>query len=161
MSDAATVAPLRAPEPEPSAPDVAEAFLGRDGESPLPAYLPHLPLAAHTKRFFERWLADESFRSALLGDPAAAQNRFGLEIDPAEIQWLWDDECRNALAQQPLLEVIANASPASKQLLAWIQTNHEYRRHLRADSRPDDPAFAAWRERQIARASTAFRPAYD
>lgn len=46
-------------------------------------------LAAHVKRFFERWVGDASFRAAVGVDPTGAAAAAGLELDPGPLAFLW------------------------------------------------------------------------
>lgn len=135
--------------------------LSTEADSLLPDYDPSLPLAAHTKRFFERWLADSSFRNLLAIDAREAQRRYGLIVDPEDLRYLWDEAARQEAGDRPLHQILAQASPATRQLFAWIRANHRYRKQLRDESRPTAPRFDAWRSRQIARSATSFRAAYD
>jgi radical SAM family RiPP maturation amino acid epimerase len=125
---------------------------------------PHEPFgltAANGKRFVERWLADPRFRSALNESPAEATVRFGLDTPAVQLRYVWDDRYRQSLVGKSLAGVIAESPPATRQMFAWQQKNGEYRRRLRQESRPTDPRFAAWRDRQIARSATSFRETYD
>lgn len=130
------------------------------------SYDPTSFTASHTKRFFERWLADPQMRDGLKSDPAAIAQRFKLKIDPQEIRILWDADYRagryaQGLTEEEIVPILLSEPEPAKSLTAFIQANHKYRDMMREQSTPADPRFRAWRDRQIARAGTEFRPAYD
>jgi radical SAM family RiPP maturation amino acid epimerase len=124
---------------------------------------PCAPEVAHVKRFFEVWTADSKFREALTVDPRQAVASRGLVVDPMDMRYLWDAGYREDLAAagSTLDSFLLEAPEATRHFLAWIQRSHEHRDSMRAESRPVDPRFAAWRDRQIARSSTIFRRTYD
>lgn len=122
-------------------------------------YNPFTPFAIETKRFFELWLSDEAFRDALKnGQVREVRNK--IDIDPEELQFVWDDRYREAHSEIDISDIVMNASPTLRALLSWIQYNNDYRDRLRTESKPISPRFTAWRERQIARCATSFRAAY-
>jgi radical SAM family RiPP maturation amino acid epimerase len=124
---------------------------------------PCAPEVAHVKRFFEVWTADSKFREALTANPRQAAESRGLTVDPMEMRYLWDASYRESLAAagSTIDTFLADSPGATRQFLAWIQRSHEHRDALRAESRPIDRRFAAWRDRQIARSATIFRRTYD
>jgi radical SAM family RiPP maturation amino acid epimerase len=124
---------------------------------------PCAPEVAHVKRFFEVWTADSKFREALTANPRLAAESRGLAVDPMDMRYLWDAGYRANLAAtgSTLDSFLAEAPAATRHFLAWIQRSHEHRDAMRTESRPIDPRFASWRDRQIARSATIFRRTYD
>lgn len=127
---------------------------------------------ADVKRFFERWLADPSFRAALQSSSpaaaAAAAVDASLTVAAGDMRFFWDDAYRAERyagvedGMSGLGSELLSAEPeATRHMLAIIEDNRRHRLELRADSMPEDPRFCIWRERQVARARTEFRAAYD
>ena len=86
-----------------------------------------------------------------------------LELEPDLSLRAWDAGYRvNLAAAGSTIDTFLTAAPeATRQFLAWIGRCHEHRDALRSDSKPIEPRFAAWRDRQIARSATIFRQAYN
>lgn len=104
---------------------------------------------AKTKRLLERWMANAEFRSALTADPAAAVERWALDVDPEELRFLWDEEFHKRMLGRP-----GWAAPqAAQQYRAWMAEKVLMRERLRRDlCVPQDPRHRAWRQRQVDRA---------
>jgi radical SAM family RiPP maturation amino acid epimerase len=98
---------------------------------------------AHTKRFLERWVADDGFRIDVLQGAQAAADRYGIQVDAEAIRCLWDP----ATPLNPL------------QVPAPVQHYQEYCKEKLAmrdrmrikDGEPEHPLFRKWRQRQINR----------
>jgi radical SAM family RiPP maturation amino acid epimerase len=118
---------------------------------------------APVKRFFEIWMADADFRRDLSRGPATAAASRGLEIDPFEIRYLWDEPYRDQLAQSgcTIEEIVRTSPEPTRKFFDWMRYCHEIRDQMRADSVPADIRFDAWRDRQIARSRTTFRRTYE
>jgi len=99
--------------------------------------------ASEVKRFFERWAADPAFRELTFADSAAAAAECGLSIDPASFRQQWDPELPKE-AHPPLASAVL-------EFLAHVEAKIAYRDRMIAEGGSDDPRFARWRKRQIAR----------
>lgn len=95
--------------------------------------------ASMVKRFYERWIADATFRAAVIEDPAGTLERYGMDLQPSDIASLIDP-------------TIAAPSPGVRKMwtlamdklvasAAFYQEEHV----------PDDARWQAWRARQIKR----------
>ena len=96
-------------------------------------------LLAQVKRFRERWMADDRFREALRGDPAAAVAALGLDVDPEALAFVW----RRGEA----------ADERTPEARAWRRINERTPAYV--DFFDDDGGagerYRAWRARQRAR----------
>jgi radical SAM family RiPP maturation amino acid epimerase len=146
---------------EPLREKVQKAFTERpDQFRPLlPQRVAHrAPFASevsHTKRFLERWCADRSFRGALREEePHAAAARFGLDADPEEIRYLWDQSHAVRMIRER-----ERAPLAVQRYRVWIAEKILHREELRLEGCvPADVRHRLWRERQINRSRTQLGP---
>jgi radical SAM family RiPP maturation amino acid epimerase len=99
----------------------------------------------HTKRFIERWYADQKFRDLAAVDARKAAENYGLIKDPEEIRILWDPTFRaEAPKDMPL-------TLAVRRYLSYQREKAIGRDRYRKLSAPDNPRLAAWRARMVAR----------
>ena len=99
----------------------------------------------NTKRFLERWYADDKFRELVVVDAGAAAAKYGLKSDPEEIRVLWDPSLAGTLNS-------AQALPLSvRRYLAFQNEKSRSRTRYREKGTPLDPRFAAWRSRMMNR----------
>jgi hypothetical protein len=106
------------------------------------------------KRFYERWHADPDFQQQFLTDPYEAVVRYNLNIKSEDVKALWDE----ALAQRD----VGKPAPISVEYIQefYRKIKCEMFHTIAASSR--EPRFKAWRERQIARASSQMsKSVYD
>ena len=99
----------------------------------------------NTKRFIERWYADNKFRELVAVDAAAAALQYDLKSDPEEIRILWDPELRETLATAASLPL------SVRRYLAFQNEKARSRHRYRERATPLDPRFAAWRARMMRR----------
>lgn len=105
--------------------------------------------AAAVKRFLELWQGDPAFRAAAARAPRIGQ-AFPLDVDPQALRGLWD---REAPAPDPC------AVPGLAGYRAELARLHGVRDRLTARLHAHgDPAYAAWRQRQIARTVSQTTP---
>jgi radical SAM family RiPP maturation amino acid epimerase len=98
---------------------------------------------ANTKRFLERWVADESFRAEVLVDAQSAADRHGIPVDAEAIRPLWDPG-------SPL--DLVNVAASVQHYRAYCREKLAMRDRMRIeDGEPDHPLFRKWRQRQINR----------
>lgn len=101
------------------------------------------------KRFRERWRADPDFQQQFLTDPYQAVIHYNLNINSEDIKALWG-------------EVIAERD-AGKPAPLSVEHDQKFYRKIKFDmfhtiaTSSREPRFKAWRERQIARASSQMR----
>jgi radical SAM family RiPP maturation amino acid epimerase len=107
-------------------------------ENPLLQYHATLARHAHVKRFYERWVADPAFRAALTADPAGTLERYRIDVDPADVRGLIENDPRPCPATRAMWEIVQAKIAAAE-------------RYYGAGARSADPAFAAWRQRQVER----------
>ena len=107
---------------------------------PSPArYHEALARSAKVRRFYERWVADPSFRTAFVEDPAEALAAAHLSIVVDDVASLLDPSQRDP-------------SPGVRAMWAAVQEKDKWVRDFYWDyAVPDDPRIRDWRERQIAR----------
>jgi radical SAM family RiPP maturation amino acid epimerase len=98
---------------------------------------------ANTKRFLERWIADEDFRAEALVDAQAAADRHGIHVDTEAIRPLWDPSSATDLT---------NVSSQVQKYRAYSLEKLKMRDRMRIEEgEPDHPLFRKWRQRQINR----------
>lgn len=95
--------------------------------------------AAMVKRFYERWIADGAFRSAVAAAPAETLARYGMDLDPEDIASLIDPSI--AAPSPGVRKMWTLAMDKLVASAAFYQDEHV----------PDDPRWQAWRDRQIKR----------
>lgn len=145
----------RACSPEP----VASSAGALPEVSPFDFYRRHLgrfspsekEVLAHVKRFLECLLGDEEFRTALHAGPEAARQasrQRGLQASPADLEPIWR---HGTVFEVPVDE--AARFPAVALWIEWLGGLLRFRDLLREHARTPacNPAFDAWRLRQIAR----------
>ncbi|MDD2708151.1 MAG: radical SAM family RiPP maturation amino acid epimerase [Verrucomicrobiae bacterium] len=108
----------------------------------------YLVKVAETKRFLERWVADDEFRTEAIADAGKAARSIGLSIDPDHIRSHWDARC------SPLNNPDYAFSQLELRYRAFILEKITHRNQLRAESAPSHPRMIAWRKRQLARAAS-------
>ncbi len=103
------------------------------------------------KRFYERWYADPDFQQQFLTDPYQAIVHYNLNINSEDIRALWKRVLaqRNAGKPAPLF-VERGIEEFYRKIYRKIKWDMFHT--IAASSR--EPRFKAWRERQIARASS-------
>lgn len=98
---------------------------------------------ADVKRFFECWTADPNFKNDLRSDTPGTLARYGLKINPADIESLLQEEENSEKAfQSPALQAMWQIAQSKT---AWLSAFYQ------KESLPDDRRMLLWRERQIAR----------
>jgi radical SAM family RiPP maturation amino acid epimerase len=99
---------------------------------------------AEVKRFLERWTGDAGFRSWFAKDQLEAGCSLGLSVDPRQLNWLIDEDVAIATPddQIPLVALRYRAFCIEK-----LQSRDE----MRLPDPTLDPAYSAWRERQMRR----------
>jgi radical SAM family RiPP maturation amino acid epimerase len=90
----------------------------------------------HEKRFAEKWVSDAAFRSAFLSDPHGTLDTYGIELDTADVAAFASS------GHSPILDRLESLRVAKEQ---WTQ--HFYA----VQCAPIDPAWIAWRRRQVSR----------
>jgi radical SAM family RiPP maturation amino acid epimerase len=107
------------------------------------------------KRFLERWACDDAFRAALAADARGAAAAEGYEIDPEDVRPLWDESYFGCEPE----EVEARVGRPLPRVTDYEAVRSQKRRlgeKVKQESAPLDPAFRAWRDRQVRRAETEF-----
>jgi len=98
---------------------------------------------ANTKRFLERWVADEHFRAEALLDAQKAADRYGIEVDTEAIRPLWDPA--GCIEPETVTAEVYYYREYCREKLAM-------RDQMRIqDGEPDHALFRKWRQRQINR----------
>ena len=98
---------------------------------------------ANTKRFLERWVADEQFRAEVLLDAQKAADRHEIEVDAEAIRPLWD----RVSSTDPV-----NVSAQVYYYREYCREKLAMRDQMRiADGEPEHALFRKWRQRQINR----------
>lgn len=98
---------------------------------------------ADVKRFFERWTADPNFKNDLRSDTPGTLARYGLKINPADIEsLLQEEEYGEQALQSPALRAMWQITQSKAGLLSAF---------YQKESLPADRRMLLWRERQIAR----------
>lgn len=98
---------------------------------------------ANTKRFLERWVADEQFRAEVLLDAQAAADRYGIAVDAEAIRPLWDPA-------SPL--DLGNVAAPVDYYREYCREKLAMRDQMRIeDGEPEHALFRKWRQRQINR----------
>jgi len=114
----------------------------------------YLESVTNTKRFLERYTGDDTFRAKCKNNPEAAVIEYNINVDPIEIRELWD----TSFSRQPTDAHQPTAAVA--RFLSFCNEKIAHRDTLRTQQcEPDQPAFQAWRRRQIARMWGSFVPA--
>lgn len=110
-------------------------------------------LTAEVKRFAELLIGNASFRQGLQENARATVEAFGLRVDPFELRALWDGKAlrEGSLTPQDLQREGVLCLNAFNDLKRAF-----FSRMLSAVS--SNPAFDAWRRRQIARCRTEVDP---
>jgi radical SAM family RiPP maturation amino acid epimerase len=98
------------------------------------------------KRFYEKWHADPDFQQQFLTDSYQAVFHYNLNINSEDVKALWDEVLAQRDAGKP--------APISVEYVQefYRKIKCEMFHTIAASSR--EPRFKAWRERQIARASS-------
>ena len=105
-----------------------------------------LRLYAHVKRFRERWVADERFRTAVRDDPRAAAARAGLDMDPSPLDFLWRSGAQ-----------VGRGTPVGRAYWRIVDQARAYMDFAADDEGAAEP-YLFWRARQKAR--TVFAEGY-
>ncbi len=110
-----------------------------------------LATLAQIKRFNECFYGDAEFREGLLADPEKAgelTRERGLDLDPEDIAPFWQNGPMPRLEKEAL-----EGYPLAQLWTDWISELLKFREMIRqgGDSGGLNPAFDAWRRRQMAR----------
>ena len=108
-----------------------------------------------TKRALEWWSCSERFRQLIAIDPERAGLEFNLGFNPEIIRPLWD-----AFYAQDAARDNRELHPAVHAYREFFNSKTRWRTEVKQECSPDEPRFAAWRARQIARNSLE-NGAYD
>lgn len=111
---------------------------------PAPGLLSEI---ARVKSFVELWLADGGAREAFLTDPNGVAGQHGVPATLADYLH----------GGQPLDQA---EHPSLSGYGAYLRQRTLHREQMRAECAPADPAFAAWRERQMRRCAGQLPPHY-
>lgn len=108
---------------------------------------------AHTKRFLERYVADDKFRKLLKDNPTEAGRRYGLKQDPEAIRLLWDADSAQEFSRNK-----KSFSPLQvRRYRLFIHEKIVHRERMRVEEcLPVNRDLRRWRERQISRSWTQF-----
>jgi len=109
---------------------------------------------AHIKRFMERLVGDPVFRDELadnLDAPRVVAERYGIDIDPLDLQPLYDRRFLQ-FRRQPG----ADRWPLTLVWDRYMDQMIQHRDLMRAEgsTAESNPAFHAWRERQVRRSES-------
>ena len=104
-----------------------------------------------TRRFMERFHADDTFREACRANPAQAASQWGLKADPEGLRPLWDPERGGTLGA---LLADTNQSLSLRRACAYSIEKHVLRNKYRSEAAPLHPKMRVWRQRQVTRAKS-------
>lgn len=109
---------------------------------------------SHIKRFVERWQADPNFQEQMVLNPSKTVSHYGLNIDPEEIEPLWDRGDGEKLDE---------AASVSESVKRWEEAlKFDPVQSIKAVMTiVKDPRYHAWRGRQIARTASQFLPSFQ
>jgi radical SAM family RiPP maturation amino acid epimerase len=102
------------------------------------------------KRFYERWVADKSFRDSFLLNPSQSLDSYGLKICIEDVRPLWDDSFEIGTSQNKKHSYFNTFSSSPLRSNDKLDTNE-----IGGDSR-----FRTWRDKQINRCNSQFHPQY-
>ncbi|MGH3166550.1 MAG: radical SAM family RiPP maturation amino acid epimerase [Trebonia sp.] len=106
---------------------------------------------AHMKRFLERWTMDPKYQEAFRGDGVAALAALGVELTPADVTPMIDQEEALKATGLILAGRMDEVPLAVLRYRNFIREKIEHRTRLRSENVPGDPRMRAWRDRMIKR----------
>ena len=114
--------------------------------APTPEELETPITVGQLKRALEWYCCSEKFRELIFSDPAEAGRLFDLGFDPQVVRAAWDSSYAIEASRQN-----HPVHPVVREYKDYFQTKVRWRDQVKQESSSDDPRFAAWRGRQIAR----------